>query len=120
MSTRPLLATGNWKLRHNPAKRGRQVWSEVRQDIGYALRTLSRSGWFAATAIVTLALGIGANTAIFSIISGVMLRKQPYRESERLAFLWSTTDAFPREALTPGRLVDFRTQLTTVSGLAGI
>jgi putative ABC transport system permease protein len=96
------------------------MWAEIRQDVGYAIRTLTRSGWFAVTGIVTLALGIGANTAIFSILSGVMLRPQPYRAPDRLAFLWSSSQAFPREALTPGRLVDFREQLTSVSGIAGI
>jgi putative ABC transport system permease protein len=96
------------------------MWSEMKQDVGYAVRTLAKSGWFAITAILTLALGIGANTAIFSIISGVMLRPQPYRQPDRLVFLWSSGQAFPREALTPGRLVDFREQLTSVSGLAGI
>ena len=96
------------------------MWGETRQDLGYAVRTLAKNPWFAATAVLTLALGIGANTAIFSVISGVMLRPQPYREPDRLVFLWSTSQAFPRETLTPGRLVDFREQLTTVSGIAGI
>jgi putative ABC transport system permease protein len=96
------------------------MWTELRRDLVYAVRTLARSGWFAATAIVTLALGIGANTAIFSIISSVMLRPQPYRQPDRLVFLWSSSQASPREPLTPGRLVDFREQLTTVSGLAGL
>src|SRR5687767_5611146 len=96
------------------------MWAELRQDVDYAVRTLSRSGWFAITAVVTLALGIGANTAIFSVISSVMLRPQPFHEPDRLVFLWSSSQAFPREALTPGRLVDFREQLTTVSGIAGI
>jgi predicted permease len=50
----------------------------------------------------------------------VLLRPQPYRDAERLAFLWSTSQSSPREPLTPGRLVDFREQLTTASGLAGI
>ena len=96
------------------------MWSELRHDVGYAIRTLSRSRGFALTAVVTLALGIGANTAIFSVISGVMLRPRPFHAPDRLVFLWSSTDAFPRDTLTPGRLVDFREQLTTVSGLAGI
>ena len=96
------------------------MWSELRQDLGYAVRTLSKNGWFAATAVLTLALGIGANTAIFSVINGVLLRPQPYRDADRLAFLWSTSQASPREPLTPGRLLDFRDQLTTVSGIAGI
>ena len=79
------------------------------QDLAYALRTLSKNGWFAATAVLTLALGIGANTAIFSVINGVLLRPQPYRDADRLAFLWSTSQASPREPLTPGRLLDFAT-----------
>jgi putative ABC transport system permease protein len=96
------------------------MWADLRQDLGYAVRTLFKNGWFAATAVLTLALGIGANTAIFSVINGVLLRPQPYRDAERLAFLWSTSQSSPREPLTPGRLVDFREQLTTASGLAGI
>ncbi len=97
------------------------MWGrELKQDLTYAIRTLSKSGWFALTAVVTLALGIGANTAIFSVINGVLLRPQPYRDADRLAFLWSTSQSSPREPLTPGRLVDFRDQLTTASGIAGI
>jgi putative ABC transport system permease protein len=96
------------------------MWSDLRQDLGYAVRTLFKNGWFAATAVLTLGLGIGANTAIFSVINGVLLRPQPYRDADRLAFLWSTSPSSPREPLTPGRLVDFRDQLTTVSGIAGI
>ena len=52
------------------------------QDIRYACRTLSRNRGFAAAAICTLALGIGANTAIFDVISGVLQRPLPYPESE--------------------------------------
>ena len=96
------------------------MWSDLRQDVAYAMRTLVRSRGFAATAVLTLALGIGANTAIFSVINSVLLRKQPFHEPDRLVFLWSTGQAFPREPLTPGRLVDFREQLSSVPGLAGI
>ena len=97
------------------------MWGrDLKHDLIYALRTLAKNGWFAATAVLTLALGIGANTAIFSVINGVLLRPQPYRDADRLAFLWSTSQASPREPLTPGRLLDFRDQLTTVSGIAGI
>ena len=96
------------------------MWSDSRQDVAYAVRTLFKNGWFTATAVLTLALGIGANTAIFSVINGVLLKEQPYRQPERLAFLWSTSQQAPREALTPGRFVDFREQLTSASGIAGI
>src|SRR5215211_4816125 len=96
------------------------MWGDVRQDIGYAVRTLFKNGWFTATAVLTLALGIGANTAIFSVIDGVLLREQPYRRPERLAFLWSTSESSAREPLTPGRFVDFRDQMSSASGIAGI
>ena len=96
------------------------MWTDFRQDAGYAIRTLARSRGFTLTAILTLALGIGANTAIFSIISGVLFRPQPYRDPSRLVFVWSTSDAFPREPLTPGRMLDFREQMSSLDGFAGI
>lgn len=96
------------------------MWTDLRQDARYAVRALWRTPGFTITALVTLALGIGANTAIFSVTSGVLLRTPPYRDPSRLVFVWSVSESFPLEPLTPGRLVDFREQLTSVSGFAGI
>ena len=57
-------------------------------DIRYAVRMLRRTPGFTATALFTIALGIGANSAIFSVASGVLLRPLPYPAAERLAMVW--------------------------------
>ncbi|MEJ2541069.1 MAG: ABC transporter permease, partial [Gemmatimonadota bacterium] len=61
-------------------------WEAVMQDVKYALRSLARSPGFAVVAILTLALGVGANSAIFSVLNGVLLRPLPYPEPD--AILW--------------------------------
>src|SRR4030095_1840398 len=60
------------------------------QDIRYGIRSLLKRPAFTVIAIITLAIGIGANTAIFSVVDATLLRQLPYPESERLVMLWST------------------------------
>ena len=67
------------------------------QDVQYGLRSLTRSRGFAVAAVLTLALGIGANTMIFSVINTVLLQPLPYAEPDRLVMLWETTERMPEE-----------------------
>ena len=95
------------------------MFSDFRQDLSYAVRSLRRSPAFTAVALATLALGIGANTAIFSVINSVLLRPLAYRDAGQLIFVWSTSNG-QRIPLVPARFLDFRERLTTIEGLSGI
>ena len=88
----------------------------ILQDIRYSFRTLSKNPGFAAVAVLTLALGIGANTAIFSVVENVLLRPLPYPQPENLVQIWNTYQPqVPRAALSPGDYADWGKQNASFS-----
>lgn len=89
----------------------------VFKDIGYGLRSLLKHKTFTAIAIVTLALGIGANAAIFTVVNAVVLRPLPYQDPDRLAMLWTTKDANQEQAFSFLDYNDLRSQTQSFSAL---
>ncbi len=88
------------------------------RDIRYGLRVLSKSRGFAAIAILTLALGIGATTAIFSVVYSVMLRPLPYDEPNQIVRLWEVNAAGHQLNFTDPNFEDIRSQNHSLEGLA--
>jgi predicted permease len=99
----------------------REWFESVTQDVRFGLRGLAKRPLFTATVLITLALGIGANAAIFNVVNGVLLRALPYDEPERLVHLWETFEsrvASRSEASYPDYL-DFRARAKSFTDLAG-
>ena len=89
----------------------------IPQDLRLAARSLRRNPGFALVAVVTLALGIGANTAIFGVLNGVLLRPLPYATPDRLVKVWNHWEGSPEGNLSPPEFFDYRERLGSFSHL---
>jgi len=95
----------------------------ILQDFRYGLRSLSKNRAFTAVAIVILALGIGANSAIYSIVYNVLLKQLPYPEPERLVVVWSTDQqeqGIDRQPVSATDIADYRSQNSVLEEISTI
>jgi predicted permease len=92
------------------------------QDLRYGVRVLLKSPGFTAVAVIALALGIGANTAVFSVVNAVLLKPLPYKDSDRLVLMTgaSLETGQLRGSVSPPDFLDYREQNTTLERLAAV
>jgi len=92
------------------------------QDVRYALRVCGRTPGFTAVAVLALALGIGANTAIFTIIDAVLLQRLPFREPERIVALWEESTRRPgrNNVVGPSQFIRWGERATVFERMAAL
>jgi predicted permease len=99
----------------------RGFWLETLwTDIRYGLRMLRKAPGFTTIAILTLALGIGANTAIFSVVQGVVLAPLPYREPDRLVMVLESNQRFPEDAISYPNFLDWQRTARSFEQMAAV
>jgi putative ABC transport system permease protein len=95
---------------------------DLTQDIRYALRVLAKNPAFTIIAVIALALGIGANSAIFSVVDAVLLRPLPFKHPEQLVMLWENAahQGFPKNTPSPANFLDWQKQAQSFTGIAAM
>src|SRR5688572_17748313 len=96
----------------------REHFGILRRDAGYTWRLLRRRPAFAASIILTLAVGVGLNTAVFSVVHGILLQRLPMPESERLVRLYEVSPEQEEDAVSGENFMDWRAQSRTLDGIA--
>ena len=99
-----------------------KMFSDLAQDLRYGLRMLWKSPAFTSIAVLALALGIGANSAIFSVVNTVLLRPLPYKNPDQLMMVWedATQQGFPFNTPSPANFLDWRQQNTVFESMAAM
>jgi predicted permease len=100
-----------------------EFWQQLRQDIAYGTRTLRRSPLYTTIAVLTLAIGIGASTAIFSVVHAVLLRALPYRDADRVVVIWNgyrEGGEISRTAIAPPEFADVLEQNRSFDAVAAV
>jgi putative ABC transport system permease protein len=99
---------------------GSNFFADVLQDVRYGLRMLAKNPGFTCIAVLALALGIGANTAIFSVVDAILLKPLPYKNPDQLVVIWenATHLGFPKNTPSPANFLDWRQQSTVFAGMA--
>ncbi len=119
-----LRAMGGVEQRKEECRDTRRVRliEDLMQDLRYGLRTMRKSPGFTVVAVLTLALGIGANTAIFSVVSAVLLRPLPYSEPDKLVMLWERhiREGSNNNAVAPADFRDLRARNQVFTNIAAM
>ena len=113
--TKAVEKIGNWQ-----SAIGNQIMDSIIKDIRYGVRGLLKHPGFTALVVITLALGIGASTAIFSVVDSVLLRRLPYTTASRIVAIQELNPAGKRVQVTSANFLDWRAQNTVFENLAAI